>query len=169
MAWAVGCLDVQPGDRLLELGCGHGVAVSLVCERLGDGPGHVVAVDRSATMTDATRRRNAGHVAAGRAIVLTATLDEADLGDARFDKVFGVHFPPLLRGDGARELAAVRSHLAPQGRLYVLAQPFTADQARPSADAIVARLGEHGFAVDEARIEPIGDAAPGVCVVARAT
>ena len=60
LVWGVETLAVQPADRLLEVGCGHGVAVSLVCERL-DG-GSIVAIDRSPTMIELATRRNADHV-----------------------------------------------------------------------------------------------------------
>lgn len=157
------CLDVQPGDRLLELGCGHGVAVSLVCDRLAGGM--IVAVDRSGTMTAVALRRNEKHVASGRASILTASLHEADLGDGRFDKVFGIHFPPLLRGDPGPELSVVRAHLAVGGRLYALAQPFTPDDVAPTVDRLVRVLTEHAFRVEEERVDPLRSGR-GVCVVA---
>ena len=73
-------LDIRPGDRILEIGCGHGVAASLVCERLGDG--RLTAVDRSAKMIDAAARRNAAHTDAGRAEFLAMKLEELELGRA---------------------------------------------------------------------------------------
>lgn len=33
----VEAMNVQPNDRILEIGCGHGVAASLICEKLRAG------------------------------------------------------------------------------------------------------------------------------------
>jgi ubiquinone/menaquinone biosynthesis C-methylase UbiE len=109
---AVDGLSIGPGDRVLELGCGHGVAADLVCRRLESG--HLTAIDRSPKMIAAARRRNATHVEAGKATFLCTTIEDADLGDQRFDKVFGIHFPPYRR-DPAAVRALVEPLLAPGG------------------------------------------------------
>jgi cyclopropane fatty-acyl-phospholipid synthase-like methyltransferase len=163
LVWAVDCLDVQPDDRLLELGCGHGVAISLVCDRLGGGS--IVGIDRSERMTEAARNRNGHHIASGKATVETVSLQEANFGRRTFDKVFGIHFPVLLRGDPSRELDVIKRHLAPDGRLYVIFQPIGQRDAQTAAARVSDVLGEHGFTVERVRIDPLA-AAPGVCIIA---
>ena len=158
LAWAVEALDVQPDERVLELGCGHGVALALVCDRLGPD-GAAVGVDRSATMTAAAARRTAG-----RARLVTAPLADPALGDERFPKVLAVHFPPLLRGDPARELTVIAAHLAPGGTLHVVAQPLSGP-AEAVADEIRARLEPQGFGVRDVRADVVEDR-PIVAVVA---
>lgn len=113
-------LDIQPGDRVLEIGCGHGVAATFVCERL-DG-GRLTAVDRSPKMIAAAARRNAAHVEAGRAEFLVAQLEHLDLGDRRFDKAFAVRVG-IFHREPARARGLVAPYLAPGGTLFTVFDP----------------------------------------------
>lgn len=122
LAWAVDALTVDPADQVLEVGCGHGVAASLVCEKLGDGSGHLTGIDRSPKMIEMASRRNREHVDSGRATFETVSLEHASFGDERFGKVFGVHVAALWRSGEVLEV--VRRHLKAEGALVI---------ARPSA------------------------------------
>jgi ubiquinone/menaquinone biosynthesis C-methylase UbiE len=101
-------LDLQPGDRVLEIGCGHGVAATYVLER----GARLSAIDRSPKMIEAATRRNAEYVEAGKADFLVAQLDDLDLGDRRFDVIFAVR----VRRFHAEPQVAER-WLAPGGRI----------------------------------------------------
>jgi ubiquinone/menaquinone biosynthesis C-methylase UbiE len=113
-------LGIRPDHRVLEIGCGHGVAATFVCERLASG--RLTAIDRSPKMIEAAARRNAAHVEAGTAEFLVATLERADLGDRRFDVIFAVRVGLFHREpDRARRLA--ERWLAPGGRLTAVFDP----------------------------------------------
>jgi ubiquinone/menaquinone biosynthesis C-methylase UbiE len=121
-------LDVRPGDRVLEIGCGHGVAATLVCERLEAG--RLTAVDRSSKMIEAAARRNARFVEDGRAEFLVAELERMELGERRFDKVFAVRVR-LFHRDPERARRLVEPWLAPGGELRAY---FDEPGQRPEQD-----------------------------------
>lgn len=163
LRWAVETLAVHSHERLLEVGCGQGVAVSLVCERLQTG--RVYGIDRSAAMVALARRRNRAHVASGRAVLRTAALETADLAGERFDTVFAVNVD-LLRREPARVLEVVRGVLRPHGRLALFLQPPVEVKVQRFAEETPQVLQAHGFrvqAVSVADLTPVR----GVCVVAR--
>jgi ubiquinone/menaquinone biosynthesis C-methylase UbiE len=108
-------LDLRPDDRVLEIGCGHGVAATLVCERL-DG-GRLTAVDRSPKMIAVARRRNRAYVEAGKAEFLVARLEELDLGERRFDRIFAVRVG-LFHREPARARGIAERWLAPGGAVF---------------------------------------------------
>ena len=108
-------LGIGPDDRVLEIGCGHGVAATFVCERLEGG--RLTGVDRSPKMVAAAARRNAAYVETGRAEFLVATLEDLDLGERRYDVVFAVRVGLFHREpERARGLAA--EWLVPGGAVH---------------------------------------------------
>jgi ubiquinone/menaquinone biosynthesis C-methylase UbiE len=110
-------LDVQPDDRVLEIGCGHGIAATFVCERLEGG--HLTAVDRSPKMIEAAVRRNAACIDAGKAEFVVAHLEALDLGERRFDKIFAVRVG-LFHREPVRAHDMVERWLAPGGIVFSL-------------------------------------------------
>jgi len=108
-------LEIRPDDRVLEIGCGHGVAATLVCERLEGG--HLTAIDRSAKMIEAAIRRNASYIDAGKAEFLVSTLEDLDLGNRRFDKIFAVRVG-LFHREPEHARSIVERWLAPSGAAF---------------------------------------------------
>ena len=102
----VDALDVQPGERVLEIGCGHGVAVTYLQER----GARVTAIDRSPKMVAAATQRNPD------AEILLGTLEDIDLGERRFDAILAVRVG-LFHREPERARALAERWLAPGGRL----------------------------------------------------
>lgn len=162
LRWAVELLAVDPSDRLLEIGCGHGAAVSIICGSLVDGT--ITAIDRSEKMIRIAADRNASHIAAKKASFLIASLDEADLGQSRFTKIFAVNVN-LFWMRAARELNIVKERLLPGGAVYLFNQPPAAGQIAKIAESTARNLTDAGFVVVSIVVADHLQA-PGVCVIA---
>jgi ubiquinone/menaquinone biosynthesis C-methylase UbiE len=163
--WAVDTLALDPGDRVLEVGCGHGVAVSLVCERLSSG--RITAMDRSQKMIEMAAQRNRDHIARGTAVLKTAALEEADFEDERFDKVFAFNVAPFWL-EPKRAFEIVGRQLAPDGAMYLFwdARHTQSGRARDLADQLLERVRLAEFSVRRVLLEELRPV-PAVCVVAR--
>jgi ubiquinone/menaquinone biosynthesis C-methylase UbiE len=134
----------RPADRVLEVGCGHGVLVSLLADRLDTGS--VLALDRSATMVAAATRRNRAAVEAGRVALVTAPLVDADLADLEFDVVVSFDVRALWTPPAA-EWDVVARVLAPAGRVVVAFSLMTGEVPAAVDEGLRRVAGERGFEV----------------------
>jgi SAM-dependent methyltransferase len=164
--WAVELLDVQLTERVLELGCGPGVAVAAITRRAARG--RVVGVDHSQVMIRQARRRNLAAVRAGRVRLVHAPVERLQLTDGPFDAALAVNNVGLWPEPTAR-LREVGRLLRPGGRIALVSQPrcpgATAATSAAAADTLAAQLTDAGF--EQVRIETLELDPPAVCVLAR--
>src|SRR5580698_4383901 len=163
--WVVSLLDVQPADRVLEIGFGPGVAIA---ELARAGAGHVYGIDHSAVMLRQASRRNATAIKAGRVTPLNASADQLPpaLGGP-FDVILAVNSLGFWPAPGER-LVELRRWLAPGGRIAIASQPrcpgATADTSRGAAREIEDLLRDAGFSQVSSQTLPLSP--PVICVLA---
>ncbi|GAT69441.1 class I SAM-dependent methyltransferase [Planomonospora sp. ID91781] len=144
ISWAVGTLDLMPSDRVLEIGCGRGLAAALVLGRLTEGS--LAAIDRSAAAIAAAAQRNSRDVAAGRANFLVAALEESAFPAGSFDRIFSINVNLFWTRDPVRELGALRRWLAPGGSLHLCWEPPHPGRVKEIVAAVTPAMEACGLA-----------------------
>jgi trans-aconitate methyltransferase len=155
-------MSVQADDRLLEIGCGNGACVEMICPLLDTGS--IVAIDRSEKMIVRAESRNARNIASGKAAFVVSALDAFRPAD-RFGKVFAVNVN-LFWIDPRRELDAVRGLLAPGGALFLFFQPPAGSDVFALQDKLRDKLEASAFRI----VRQAETRSPGIvtaCVEAR--
>jgi ubiquinone/menaquinone biosynthesis C-methylase UbiE len=147
--WAAQLLDVQPTDRVIELGCGPGVAIAALAANATQGL--VVGVDHSPVMIGQARRRNRAAVKAGRVRLIQAPVASLTINDGQFDAALAVNTVGMWPDPPAR-LREIAGLLRPDGRIALVAQP-----RRPDATAAISEAVAHELAglLAEAGIEHV--------------
>lgn len=163
--WVVSLLDVQPSDRILEVGFGPGIAVAALTDRARDGL--VFGVDHSEVMVRVARRRNAAAIRAGRVDLRLAAADELPDFGAPLDKIVAVNSMGFWSEPIAR-LKELRALLRAGGTIAIASQPrgrgATADTSSKAGGGIETSLRAAGFSAT--RVETLDLDPPVVCVLA---
>ena len=107
-------LDVQPGDRVLEIGFGPGVGVQL----LGDlaSSGWVAGIDPSQEMVEQATARNAAGIGTGRVELRRGSVEHLPFENATFDKTLAINSMQVWP-DAVAGLREIRRVLRPGGTM----------------------------------------------------
>ena len=162
--WAVRLLDVQPADRVIELGCGPGVAIAALATAATRGL--VVGVDHSQVMIRQASRRNRAAIRAGRVRLVHTPVQSLPTSGGPFNVALAVNTVGMWPDPPARlrELARL---LAPGGRIALVSQPrcpgATAATSAAAASELAGLLTQAGFG--HLRTAMLGLDPPAVCVL----
>lgn len=150
-ARTVKALEMQPGETVLEIGCGPGDAVARLV-REGQAR-RIFAIDHSPDMVDAAKALNRTAIREGIVDIRDGSVSKMTFRDGTFDAVVAINsiqFWPHLRLD----LKEVFRVLKPGGR-FVAAMRMTMEyRARRRVEVIARALPNAGFVeigLDEVR------------------
>src|SRR5690349_10334794 len=112
-------MDLRPGERVLDLGCGSGWATRLLARLVGDGPegfGQVVGVDVADEMIRQARAESSDF---DNILYVWGSAQQIPWEENFFDKVLSVE-SFYYYADQERALHELFRVMAPRGRLFIL-------------------------------------------------
>ena len=166
-ARTVELLRLTPDARVLEIGCGPGLALALCAQIVTAG--RIVGLDHSGVMLRQARARLTGMAAADQAELVEGGIERLRDWLEAFDHVFSLNVIQFQQ-DKLAFYRAVHSTLAPGGTCLTTYQPRLSDDAIAAARRMVAAiedaLRQAGF--DEiTSVEITGGDTPATCVMGR--
>jgi ubiquinone/menaquinone biosynthesis C-methylase UbiE len=87
--WAIALLNLQPSDRVLEIGFGPGVTIQKMSEIVTDGV--IWGIDHSEVMLRQASRRNQRAILAGRVRLVLTSVSQLPSFNDPFDKILAVN------------------------------------------------------------------------------
>ena len=133
--WTISLLDIQPYDRLLEIGFGPGVSTQLAVEKASKG--FVAGVDHSQAMVQLASRRNADAIRTGQLELKQGEVSSLPYPDQTFDVAYSLHSIYFWQNP-VNCLSEIRRALKPDGILAITIQPK--DHWIPNVDASIMTL-----------------------------
>lgn len=137
-AQIVKLLDVQPSDKVLEVGFGPGVGIQLLLERITGG--WVAGVDQSQEMVRQASTRNANALRSGRVDLRYGSAERLPFADETFDKVLAINSMQVW-ADADTGLREIRRVLKPGGNVALC---FTISSGQ-SREGVAGSLGTAEF------------------------
>lgn len=121
-AWVIGLLDIQPNDRVLEVGFGPGVGIQLLARSASAG--YVAGVDYSEEMVAQARARNVKALESGRVDLRHGSVESLPFADQAFDKALAINSMQVWpdAGAGLREMRRV---ITPGSRIALGFTPYS--------------------------------------------
>jgi SAM-dependent methyltransferase len=165
--WTVELIAPEQDARVLEIGCGPGLALAAMCGRITTG--RIVGLDHSPLMLRQAARRNRHAIEEGRLQLHLGGLDALAAFSGDFDVVYSINVAMFWR-DRSAALRGLRSVMRPHGLLVTTYQPRHGGAKRADAFRFaehlrgeMSKLGFLEIRIEQLALQPV----PAVCVLGR--
>jgi ubiquinone/menaquinone biosynthesis C-methylase UbiE len=121
-AWVINLLDIQPNDRVLEVGFGPGVGIQLLARSVSGG--YVAGVDPSEEMVQQVKARNAKAIANGQVDLRCGSVESLPFEDNAFNKALAINSMQVWP-DAVAGLREMQRIMKPGGRIALGFTPYS--------------------------------------------
>lgn len=165
--WTVVLLGIEPGDEVLEIGYGPGLAAGWAAQKVRSG--HITGIDHSATMHAQASKRNRRWIKHNRLTLLCGDVFDLPHDTGHFDKVYSANVAQFWE-EPVRVFSLLHDHMKPGGTIATTFMPRGKDPSKEDADAFARNMGEamsqagfHNLYYEWLDLEPV----PAVCILAK--